>query len=416
MQDIITAVPSWILRWGITLFFAILILLIGLAALIKYPDIIKTRLKIQSPNSPKPVVAKIPGKLVKLLVNENELVVKNEPLAFIESTGNHLQIMHLTQNLTKLQDDIATGKLINNSLFTQANSAALGELQAAYQTFYQDFITYQSAVNNGFYLKKKTYLEKDLADINRQTGQLQQSKAIQQRNFKLADDEYTMHKKLADQKVETQSELRQQEAKFLAQKSPLIQTESALVAANNSYTGKQKEILELDNQISEQKARFRQSLNSLISQAEDWENKYILRASQAGKISFPGIIQENQVLSTGQEVFYVNPGNEAFFGEMDIPQDNMGKVKEGQPVLIKLRSYPFEEYGLIKGKINYIAEVPYKDSVFVSKVDFKVGKPINNKRPIHLKQGMIAEAEIITEDATIFQRVTRSVFKIVANK
>jgi HlyD family secretion protein len=62
-------------------------------------------------------------------------------------------------------------------------------------------------------------------------------------------------------------------------------------------------------------------------------------------------------------VFYVNPGNEAFFGEMTITQNNMGKVKEGQEVLVKLRSYPFEEYGMIRGKIKYIAEVPYKDSV-----------------------------------------------------
>lgn len=416
MQDIITAVPSWLLRWGITLFFAILVLIIGLAALIRYPDIVKTRLKIQSPNSPKSVVAKVPGKLVKLLVAENEEVVRNQPLAFIESTGNHDQVIQLTKKLLALQNDVATGLPINSEQPIIENNAGLGELQPAYQVFYQDFINYQSAINDGFYLKKKAFLEKDLADITRQTEQLQQGKAIQQRNLKLAGDEYEMHKKLAAEKVETASELRQQEAKFLTQKSPLVQTESALVAANNNYTSKQKEILELNNQISEQKAKFRQSLNSLISQADDWENKYILRAPQPGKIAYAGIIQENQVLSAGQDVFYINPGNEAFFGEMTIPQDNMGKVKEGQPVLIKLKSYPFEEYGMIKGKINYIAEVPYKDSVFISKVDFKVGKPVNVKRPIHLKQGMMADAEIITEDATIFQRITRSVFKIIANK
>lgn len=416
MQDIITAVPSWLLRWGITLFFAVLVLIIGLSALIKYPDIVKTRLKIQSPNSPKPVVARVAGKLVKLLVTENELVTQNQPLAFMESTGNHAQVMQLTKSLIAIQNEAANNKPVNGKLLINANSASLGELQAAYQAFYQDLINYQSAIDNGFYLKKKTFLEKDLADINLQTGQLQQGKIIQQRNFKLAADEYEMHKKLATEKVETASELRQQEAKFLAQKSPLVQTESALVTANNNYTGKQKEILELDNQISEQKAKFRQSLNSLISQADDWENKYILRASQPGKIAYAGIIQENQVLNAGQEVFYINPGNEAFFGEMTIPQDNMGKVKEGQQVLIKLKSYPFEEYGIIKGKINYIADVPYKDSVFISKVDFKVGKPANIKRTIHLKQGMMADAEIVTEDATIFQRITNSIFKVIANK
>src|SRR5580704_18042572 len=85
MQDIITTVPSWLLRWGITLFFGILVLIIGLSALIRYPDIIKAQLKIDSPNSPKPVVSKISRKLVKLLVTENETVTIGQPLAYLES-------------------------------------------------------------------------------------------------------------------------------------------------------------------------------------------------------------------------------------------------------------------------------------------------------------------------------------------
>ena len=94
----------------------------------------------------------------------------------------------------------------------------------------------------------------------------------------------------------------------------------------------------------------------------------------------------------------------------------MGKVKEGQQVLVKLQSYPFEEYGMIRGKINYIADVPYKDSVFISRVDFKIKNSSDLKKPIHLKQGMMADAEIITEDATILQRISRSFFKIINNK
>jgi hypothetical protein len=35
------------------------------------------------------------------------------------------------------------------------------------------------------------------------------------------------------------------------------------------------------------------------------------------------------------------------------------------------------------------------------------------KKPVNLKQGMIADAEIITEDATILQRLTRNVIKAI---
>jgi multidrug efflux pump subunit AcrA (membrane-fusion protein) len=413
MQDIITTVPSWILRWGITLFFGILVLIVSLSALVKYPDIVKTQLKIESPNSPKPVVSKVAGKLVRLLVKENTNVVAGQALAYMESTGDHDKIWRLAANLKGLQTQVLQNKPVSQVLFSQSDNIQLGELQSAYQTFYQEYLNYKSAVTDGFYLKKRAFLQNDLIDLNRQSQQLNQQKQIQQRNFAIADDDYQMHKKLEKEKVETPAELRQQESKYLAQKEPLVQTESALITANNNYATKQKDILELDNQIREEKAKFLQALNSLISQAEDWKSKYILTAAQSGKLSYAGIIQENQVLNAGQEVFNINPGNEAFFGQMAIPQDNMGKVKEGQEVLVKLKSYPFEEYGMIRGKISFIADVPYKDSVFISKVDFKIRSTSDMKKPIHLKQGMMADAEIITQDATIMQRISRSVFKII---
>ena len=416
MQDIITAVPGWLLRWGISLFFGILVLIVLLGALIKYPDIVNAQLKVDSPNSPKPVVSKISGKLVQLLVNEKQVVSAGEPLAYLESTADHDKVLALLANVKLLQLQLAQNKPLNNLVVSQADNTQLGELQGAYQAFSQEYLAYKSTIDNGFLIKKKAYLQKDLSNLAAQQQQLNSQKTIEQRDFSLTDDEYEMHKKLAQQKVETKAELRQEESKYLAKKTSLLQTESAIINGDNNYAAKQKEILELDNQVLEEKSKFLQALNSLVSTAEDWKSKYVLTASQAGKLSYAGIIQKNQVLTAGQEVFYIDPGNEAFFGEMTISQNNMGKVKEGQEVLVKLRSYPFEEYGMIRGRIKYIADVPYKDSIFISKVDFKIKNSSDLRKPIHLKQGMVADAEIITQDATILQRITRSFFKILGSK
>lgn len=416
MQDIITAVPGWLLRWGISLFFGILVLIVGLGALIKYPDIVNAQLKVDSPNSPKPVVSKISGKLVDLLVNEKQVVTAGQPLGYLESTADHEKVLALLANIKLLQQQVLQNKPLNNLVVSQADNTQLGELQTAYQAFSQEYLAYKSTIDNGFLVKKKAYLQKDLSNLSAQQQQLTSQKTIEQHDFSLTNDEYEMHKKLAQQKVETKAELRQEESKYLAKKTSLLQTESAIINGDNNYAAKQKEILELDNQVTEEKSKFLQALNSLVSTAEDWKSKYVLTASQPGKISYASIVQKNQVLTAGQEVFYIDPGNEAFFGRMTISQNNMGKVKEGQEVLVKLRSYPFEEYGMIRGRIKYIADVPYKDSIFISQVDFKIKNSSDLKKPIHLKQGMVADAEIITQDATILQRITRSFFKILGNK
>ena len=58
VQEIITSVPSWIVRWGITVIFLVLSCIILLSALIEYPDVIRTNLKVNSTNAPKAVIAK----------------------------------------------------------------------------------------------------------------------------------------------------------------------------------------------------------------------------------------------------------------------------------------------------------------------------------------------------------------------
>jgi multidrug efflux pump subunit AcrA (membrane-fusion protein) len=413
MQDIITAVPSWILRWGITLFFGVIVMILAMAAFIQYPDIVKTQLKIASPDVAKPVVPKVSGKLVKLLVTNDQNVTAGQPLAYIESTADHQQVLALLGNLKQLQQQMGRNRLTTNTAVNGAANTQLGELQASYQQFIQAYITYKASVEDGFLVRKRAFLQKDIADLNKQTKQLQDEKALQQRDLNLAEDEYQMHKKLAQQKVETPAELRQQESKYLAKKAPLIQTDAALITAGTNYLAKQKEIAELDNQVTEERSRFTQALNSLVSQAEDWKNKYVLAASQAGRVAFAGLVQQNQVVSPNQDVFYINAGNEKYFGEMTIPQNNFGKVKQGQEVLVKLRSYPFEEYGMLRGKITYISDVPYHDSVFLSRVTLMSNRASDLKKPVQLKQGMLADAEIVTEDATILQRLSRNITRLL---
>lgn len=411
--DIITITPSWLLRCGMSLFFGIIVLIIGLSALIKYPDIVNAELIIYSSNSPKSVQTKISGKLVKLLVKDNNKVVSGESLAYIESTADHESVLQLSNNLDKLQEELLNDIEIDEINFIQSSNSRLGELQTANQVFYQEYLFYRSSINNGVYLKRKKNLEQELKSILLNQEQLIAKKTIQIRELELAQAEYEMHKALAAAKVETAAELRQQESKLLMKKVPLLEIESSIISSQNNLSNKQGEITELNIQISEQKFKFLQSLSSFISQIEEWKSKFILSAPLSGNLIYAGVIQENQSLSINQEIFNVNPENNDLFGQMSIHQNNMGKVKIGQHVLIKLKSYPFEEYGVIEGKIDYISDVPFEEGMYISKVELKTNNVVDVKKYIVLKYGMSADAEIITKDATVFQRIYRNFLKFI---
>jgi len=83
-QEVLGSVPSWILRWGITILaFALVVLLIG-SAVIKYPDVIPSQIVLTGSTPPAAIVAHASGKIKELYVIDNQEVKNGDYLAVID--------------------------------------------------------------------------------------------------------------------------------------------------------------------------------------------------------------------------------------------------------------------------------------------------------------------------------------------
>jgi len=412
IQDIVGSPPGSLMRWGITWVLIVLLGMLALTSFIRYPDVIKAQVRINAANAPKAVISRVSGNIVKILVKENDPVAEGQLLAWMESTADHRQILNLADKLDAIRNGHSEGKGMN-IILDAPKGLRLGELQSSYQAFYQSYLTYSAATGNGIYLKRKTFIKNDLQHVSMQRSQLGEQGKLNEREFNLAEKNFERYDALAKKKIISSSEYEEQQAVFLAKQHPLQQTQSALLANENSYVAKMKELADLENQITEEKSKFAEALNSLISEIEKWKSQYILTARQSGTVAYTGIIQLNQYIQVGQEVFRIDPGSTQFFGEAKVPQYNMGKVKEGQEVLVKLDGYPFEEYGVLRGRMMRMTGAPYQDSIFLSKIKLL---PITPQRHIQLTTGMIGTAEIITEDASLFKRLARNIRLLVDKK
>jgi len=85
VQEIISAVPSWMIRWGITLIFGLIVMLISLSWLIKYPDIIFGNATLTTVEPPIKLVVKSSGKLTNILLADGSTIEKNQVIAEMES-------------------------------------------------------------------------------------------------------------------------------------------------------------------------------------------------------------------------------------------------------------------------------------------------------------------------------------------
>jgi multidrug efflux pump subunit AcrA (membrane-fusion protein) len=414
VTEILSNKPSFLVRYGITFFFGVLCLVGIVCWFVQYPDIIIAPAKLTSINAPKPIITNISGKLIKLFVKENDSVSQNQIVGYVEATANHNEVQDLAitvQTVLQLLNN-NNSELIQQQLLKPYNN--LGELQSQYQIFATAFLNYKNYLRTGFYVSKKAMLTTDLNKYRKLNTILNEQKNLQQQDLSLTTQNYEANKSLNTDKVIADVEMRNETSKLINKKISIPQITSSIVTNEMQQNEKLKEIAELENAIAQQKIIFLQATNTFKSQIDDWVKKYLLIAPINGTISFATFLQENQQLQANQTICFVNTKSSSYYAEINIPQANFGKIAEGQKVLLKLPSYPFQEYGAVTGKIDFISHIP-TDSGYVAKVSLTNGLQTNYNKNVQYRDGLTASAEIVTKDMRLLQRFYYTIAKQVKN-
>ena len=411
VQEIIGRPPHWLIRWGITAFFGVLGLVLLTAAVIQYPEVIEAPLRLTAVNAPKSLESRISGKLVRITVENNKGVKEGEVLAWLESTAHHGEVLHLSETVDEMRGRLIAGSARQLMNIDIEQFSHLGEVQNAFQGFEQNYREFISFLPGGYYSRQRDILLKELEYTKELLQQLYKQKAIQQEDVNLALSEVEAQRKLAIGDFISPMELARAEAEFSARQLPLEQTESAIINNFVSQIAKEREIMELDKRMEEQSSTFLQSLNSLRSVIDEWKTQYLVTAPYHGRVVFAGILQENQSVSAGQPLFYIQPENTSFFGELMVSQASFGKIEVGQAVQVRFSGYPYHEYGSVFGRVEYFSDFPVQDSLFFAKVGFPDGLVTNYGREISPRNGMTAQAEIITQDMRLLERVYNNITK-----
>ena len=177
--------------------------------------------------------------------------------------------------------------------------------------------------------------------------------------------------------------------------------------------GKQKEALlkqDEKSQLNTRQAAFMQALYNLKSKIEEWKFNYVLIATTNGRLSYASILQENQQLQNGQIIAYITPGSGDYYMQTIIPQNNLGKIARGQKVLIKFPSYSWQEFGSVQGRVDYISQIA-TDSGYMARITLVNGLQTSHHKQIPYRQGLTAQAEIITKDVRLLERFYNNLTK-----
>jgi len=411
IQDIIGTNPPTIVRWGNTFMFIICTVLISLCWVIEYPDTILSQVTIKTNVNPKPVAAKFDGKLIKLLIKDGEMVKKGQHLGYLEGLASVNDVIELENNLSRIDSLIVLNDWNQIKVLNFIKFNRFGEIQNPFETFYISLQTLQAYWNGNLITGKKQLIQNEIKAISSLHSNLTEQEKELYKDLKLAEDEYKANLNLFFDNVIPLMDLQKIESKYISKKLAYKQLQNNILSNHNSQFASNKQLVDINDNIEQEKLNFIKQFNILKNEISNWKHQFILSAADNGKISFAGSVEEFQPVAKGQDLFYVMPENISYLGEIYLDQYNLGKVESGQKVVIKLKSYPFEEYGVVRGEVDNISEIDINKQYLV-KVKLPDGITTNLKKKLKFRFGMLGDAEIITKNTKVIDKVIYKLKKV----
>ncbi len=405
VQDILQRPPNWIIRWGITvLFFIVAVLIVG-SYFYKYPEIIQSTIVINTENMPATVFAKSTGKIDEIFVKDKQIVEKSTALAIIENNAKYSDIQLLSSILDTIKLQLQNNDTIRCSI---PDNLVLGEVLPNYITFLNALKDYQIYKDTKFLTKKVKALKKQKNQYLSLYKKLKSQTVIYGQQLKIVNNQLDRDSSLLITNAISKSEWEKSKNSYLQTK---LSYENSKVSTDNTkitIAQLEQNLLEINQQNYEKEKEVKLTLETAIdnleNQINNWKKLFVLETPIKGKVTFTQIWSKNQNVMAGKEVFSIVPTEESkILGKIKLPIKGAGKVKENQTVNIKLDNYPYLEYGFIVARIKSVSLMP-SENFYSVEVEFPQGLITNYNKKLSFGQDMQGSAEIITEDIRLLER------------
>jgi hypothetical protein len=412
-------IPGSFLNSGLFLFFAIILILIVGSYFIKNPEIVKVPVVITTQNPPVSLVAKSGGEIEKLFVTEGKLIGKDEIIALIRNTCDYDDLRKLKLILSGFNDKTNWIEIIKTKSLLP--DLSLGEIQSYYSAFQKEWKQMKDYFEEAYIPTKLNLLEKQIEtkieyniELARQKEFLTEDLALAKSSFKR--DSTLYHKESYSISVNEFEKSRQDYIQRLYSFSVFI----ASLKNNTSDFLKMKEA-RLDLQVQYEKElkqyifTIEESVQLLRSSIFNWEERYLIMSPITGHVTLTRFRNENQVIKVGETLATVIPDSVTnIVAHAVIPISGFGRIEIGQTVNIKLSGFPYMHYGVLKGRIYSLSQVPGEGG-FSADIELTGGMTSTYSEKIRFIHEMDGTADIIIGDSRLIYRFIKPL-KALMNK
>ncbi len=416
VQDILGNIPGKILRWGTTVIFAILLVLLVLSWFFKYPDTITAQITVNMELSPATIKSRSTGKMIALLVKNQQQVEAGTPLAVIENAASHKDVLWLDSCLQSWNPEVDSPQKGLNQVGD--TMLILGTLHEAYAVFVSTIEDYVRFIELRYYQQKIALKTDQMHSRMEYHRDMLQQQMLLQSQLRNAETVFKRDSLLFKKGVNSEETLETSKSNLLKSKQSVSALNASIKEAEIESTLIRENILDLEQKQRDEESQYtlkmKASYMNLKSKLEAWKQQYVLTSPINGAVNLMGNWSLNQNVSEGDIVFTVLPnGLTQPMGKAMVPSMGSGKVRPGQAVHVHFSNYPDKEYGFVKGMIGSVSKVPLSDGTYVAEILFPSGLETTYSYNVPVSGTLSGYAEIITEDVRLLKRIVMPVKRLL---
>jgi type I secretion membrane fusion protein, hlyD family len=369
--------------------------------------------KISTEGSTKIIQPAVSGVVTNINVHEGQRVKKGETLLALDKTTAEKDVATANQSLStaRVERDILrrlavggnTDDIINNADLPDETKAMLRQF-ASSQTALS--AARQQAVNGTIsnYQQQLQFNQQAKNQLETNAQNLKNRKAEIEKQLPNANpvDKLRLQNELSniDQRITSA------DSAVLGQNQQLLQSQSALAQAQNqSQTQTAETNSAFNNQIIASEKRIIELENNLVK-AKQILAQTTIAAPVDGTVLSLTVKTIGGVVNAGQQLAQIVPEKAPLYIDAALDNQDIGFVKPGQRVVVKVATYPFQRYGYLEGTVENISPDAIQDDKkgLIYKAKIKLNDEKSSKQnQLKLLPGMSVSAEITTGQRRIIE-------------
>jgi hemolysin D len=333
------------------------------------------------------------GKVIQLMIKEGDKVQKGQVILELDTEQTQKEVDRLNTLLTASQVELLqTQGMLDRIKLQATNKTKIAGTEVDAQTV--SITQNQLAIDN----QQRLMAHLRATEIDRQD---------RLDRFEALEKDGALSK---EQILSARDSLRETQRSMLESQGTIDRNLSEIDRLKAGLTQKEAEVdqTSLDGQAQEQQLQIRtgelqakiNETKVLIAKAEgDLKRRYV-RASESGEILTLNVRQTGQVIQAGEVIAEIAPEGKPLILSTSLPAKDIGFIKEGMPVKVKMEAFAYQDYGIVSGHVYLIG----KDSKAMEqngqtyRVDVEIDQQSIKAKGenIKFKPGQEGQAEIIT--------------------